>query len=233
MAGIPILESITSFAYYVMGAAGIIGLGLLMVQESFGIPPVPAEIVLPLAGSLVLMGEYSFWAAFVVAMVGALAGSVVAYAIGRWGRSWLDHRAMRRLGYDPKTFSRMDDFFRRRGPITVLLLRFVPLVRTYISFPAGAARMDLRRFCLYTAIGNAPFIAALLYLGYVLGANWQEVFRVFAILDYLVVAAVVLLAIYLVLRWRQVIGPGFPPTLTRSSGSRPPEEGAPPDGTDR
>ena len=216
-----------------MGAAGLAGLGLLMVQESFGIPPIPAEIVLPLAGSLVLVGEYAFWTAFLVAMVGALCGSVVAYAVGRWGRSWLDHRYMRRLGYDPKYFDRMDDYFRRRGPITVLLMRFVPIIRTYVSFPAGAARMDMRRFAAYTAIGNAPFIGALLYIGYLLGENWPEVYHIFSYLDYLVIAGLIALAIYAVLRWRKWIGPGFPPRVTPSNGSHPPEASAPPDGTVR
>jgi membrane protein DedA with SNARE-associated domain len=230
-AGIPILESITSFVYYVMGAAGLVGLCLLMVQESFGIPPVPAEIILPLAGSLVLMGEYSFWAALLVALVGSLAGSIVAYAVGRWGRTWLDHRYMRRLGYDPKYFDRMDDYFRRRGPVTVLVMRLVPIIRTYISFPAGAARMDLKRFSLYTTVGNVPFVVALIYVGYYLGQNWQEVFRIFSYLDYLVVAGLVILGLYAILRWRRVIGPGWPPKLTRSTESHPPEAAGPPGGT--
>jgi membrane protein DedA with SNARE-associated domain len=112
--------------------------------------------------------------------------------------------------------------------VTILLGRLVPLVRAYISYPAGAARVPPPRFGTYTVAGSFPFAVGMIYLGFVLGSHWQEILPIFHVLDYVIVAGILVFGVYVVLRVRGTVAPGWPPRLTRSTGSPPPGGGAPP-----
>jgi membrane protein DedA with SNARE-associated domain len=225
---IPLVETVVNVVLYIMGTAGLVGLALLMVVESFGIPPLPSEIILPFAGFLVAMGAYSFAAGFAVAMVGALAGALLAYSVGRWGRHWLVRRPWaRRLGFEPKNLDRMDRFFVRRGQSTVAVARVIPVVRSYISYPAGASQMNPTRFAAYTLAGSAPFTIALMYLGYVLRSHWEVIVPYFHIVDYIAIVVIVAAVVYIGLRWTGHLGPGFPPRRVGRSPSAPHEEPPP------
>ncbi|MGA7922401.1 MAG: DedA family protein [Thermoplasmata archaeon] len=228
MVSIPIIETVVSVVLYVLGIAGLVGLGLLMIVESFGIPPLPSEVILPFAGFLVATGHYSFLAAFLVALAGALVGSFLAYAVGRWGRGWLESQGRGRFRLDPKLLNRMDEYFAHRGQLTVIVARVIPVVRSYISYPAGTAKMDPVKFAVYTLAGGAPFTFGLLYLGYLLGSRWTAILPIFQIADYFVIAAIIVGAVYLFLRWQKRIGPGFPPKWTDASPSPPTEGISPP-----
>lgn len=228
MVDIPLIETVTSLITAALTAGGLAALFGLMVVESFGIPPIPSEIILPFAGFLVATGTFSWPGAMAAALLGGLAGSLLAYAAGRWGRHWLTRSNGRWLRVDEKQLATMDSWFARHGEGTVLLARVVPVVRSYISYPAGTARMEPVRFSVYTLVGAFPFTLALIYLGYVLRSHWSEILPVFHILDYLAVAAIVVGIAYLALRWRGTVAPGWPPRLTRSTARPPPAEGAPP-----
>lgn len=226
MVSIPIIETVASVIEMVMTYAGLPGLVALMAVESFGIPPLPSEIILPFAGFLVAVGTFSFPGAFTAALIGGVLGSYAAYAVGRWGRHLVVGEG--RLKLDPKHLDSMDRWFTRRGESTVLISRLIPVVRSYISYPAGTARMAPGKFGIYTAVGAAPFTAVLIYAGYALGKNWQAILPIFRLLDYGVAAAIVVLVIYILLRWRGVVASGWPPRLTRSSAPPPPAGDAPP-----
>jgi membrane protein DedA with SNARE-associated domain len=226
MLSIPLLETLVAWLTAVLTAGGLAALFGLMVVESFGIPPLPSEVILPFAGYLVYRGVYSFSEAFVVALAGGLVGAFIAYAVGRYGRHWLARSGTGLFRIDPKHLEAMDFWFARRGEPTVAFARLLPIVRAYISYPAGTARMDPLRFGLFTAVGAAPFAAGLLYAGVFLGPHWNSLESTFRYLDVVAVVLIVGAAVYVALRWHGTISSGWPPRLTRSSGSpRPAEDG--------
>jgi membrane protein DedA with SNARE-associated domain len=224
---VPIIETLVNLLTAVLRAGGLPALFALMVVESVGIPPLPSEVILPFAGFLVASGVYPFAAAFVAALAGGVTGSVIAYAIGRYGRAWLERSGTGGFRLDPKHLASMDRWFAKHGESTVGLARLLPIVRAYISYPAGTARMSPARFGLYTTLGAAPFTGGLIYAGYVLGQHWSALEAAFRILDYFAIGFLVALVVYVALLWRHVITGGFPPRLTRSSGSPRPAEDAP------
>jgi membrane protein DedA with SNARE-associated domain len=203
MFSLPIVETVVSVLTAVLTAGGLAALFGLMTVESLGLPPLPSEVILPFAGFLVFSGVYPFWAAFLAALAGGVVGAFAAYAIGRYGRHWLERPGKGLLHVDPKHLRAMDDWFGRHGEPTVGFARLLPIVRAYISFPAGTARMEPKKFGIYTALGAAPFTAGLLYVGFVLGKNWNTVQSTFRYLD--VLAAVVIVAglVYVAYRWRR------------------------------
>lgn len=228
MVSIPIIETITSLITAALTAGGLSALFALMVVESFGIPPLPSEIILPFAGFLVALGTFSWTGAVLTALLGGLTGSFIAYAVGRWGRHWLVRAGTGRLRLNERQLASMDAWFTRHGEATIIAGRLIPLVRAYISYPAGAAEVPPARFAVYTLIGSFPFTLGMIYVGFVLRSNWQEILPIFHALDYVLVAGIVAFAVYVVLRLRGTVAPGWPPRLTRSTGPPPPAGGAPP-----
>ncbi|HLH69904.1 MAG TPA: DedA family protein [Candidatus Dormibacteraeota bacterium] len=152
---------------------GLLGVLVLMVAESCGLP-VPSEVVMPLAGALAGAGHLSLAGAVVCGAVGNLIGSLIAYGLAaRFGTELLLGPGSR-LGISRRHLELADRWFERRGLVAVFVGRFVPVVRTYISFPAGLARVPLGRFCLLTFLGALPWSAALAVGGYVLGSNYAS-----------------------------------------------------------
>jgi len=227
MFSLPIVETLVAVLTAVLTAGGLTALFGLMVVESLGIPPLPSEVILPFAGYLVFSGVYPFWEAFLAALAGSLVGAFSAYAIGRYGRHWLERSGTGGLRLDPDHLRAMDAWFARYGEPAVGFARLVPILRAYISFPAGTARMDPRKFGAYTALGTIPFTLALLYVGVLLGRNWASIQGTFHYLDVVAVVVLVGAAVYVALRWRGVLSGGFPPRLIRSTGSPRPAEVGP------
>lgn len=222
---ISIVGSLAWFVVSTMTYIGLTGLFLLMVAESFGIPPLPSEVILPFAGFLVAEGVFGLYPTIFVAVAGGLVGSFAAYAVGRWGREWLARRSLGSLSFDPKSMARVDGWFTRHGEATVALTRLVPVIRGYISYPAGFARMKPLKFGVYTLIGSIPFTLAFLYAGIRLEGSWTVIQSYFTLLNYVFIAAVVLAALYLLLVFTDQITWGWPPRRVRTPGSPP--EGAP------
>jgi membrane protein DedA with SNARE-associated domain len=192
-------ESVINIIVTVLRVAGLPGLFALMTVESFGVPPLPSEVILPFAGFLVASGQFPLGPTVAIALGGALLGAYIAYAVGRWWR----HR-ISGFGFGPVRISddhlaRMDRWFARRGEATVAVARCVPVLRAYISYPAGTARMDAGKFGAYTLVGSVPFILTFLYAGILLGQHWTRVEAELQYVDYALYAAVVVGAIYLVL----------------------------------
>jgi membrane protein DedA with SNARE-associated domain len=204
-----------------MRTIGLPGLFALMVVESFGIPPLPSEVILPFAGFLIATGfrpawwaEYTWPTVMVAAVLGGLVGAVIAYEVGRAGGPAFVRGLGRRVGVGESDLARAEMFFERRGPITVFVARLIPLVRAYISYPAGAARMERPRFALYTVLGATPFTAALVWAGTILGDHYTALEGTFQYLDIAVVigAAALVLLLYLRHRGRRGARPATPPS---------------------
>lgn len=156
-----------------LGSWGVWGIAAGMALESANIP-IPSEVILPLGGYLAWRGYLSYWEAVAAGLVGSLAGSLASYLLGRWaGRPFLE-RYGRYLFVRRSELDAADRWFARYGPLAVLLGRLVPGVRTFISLPAGVARMPLGHFLAYSAAGAAPWTAALTWAGMAAGEQWER-----------------------------------------------------------
>lgn len=158
----------------VISALGYLGLVLLLIAENL-FPPIPSEVVLPLAGFLVGRGDLSFAGALAAATTGSTAGALILYGMGRWGGRRLVLRYGRWLRVDRSRLVRAEGWFERWGDWVVLFARVVPVARSVVSIPAGTAKMPLVRFLVLTTIGSAVWNALLIGAGVILGANWATV----------------------------------------------------------
>jgi membrane protein DedA with SNARE-associated domain len=202
-------QIVIPFLNTLYGAVGYVGVFLAMTIESAMIP-LPSELILPFAGFLVsdptqlepITGQaWSFWVVVVVATAGNTAGSIIAYAIGAWGGRPFLERYGRYILIRPHEIELADRFFIRWGSQTVFIGRLLPIVRTFISFPAGVARMPLGKFVLFSTLGALPWSILLAYAGVVLGENWVEIRHALQPFD-LAIAVAVVLAVLLFLAWR-------------------------------
>ena len=235
--------SLTALAFTiileVMRQIGLPGLFALMAVESFGVPPLPSEIILPFAGVLIVTGapDFNWPSVMFAALSGGLVGALAAYQVGRWAGLPVLRRLGSRVGLEERDLERAEDFFARRGPITVFLARLVPIIRAFISYPAGAARMDRVRFSVYTVAGAAPFTAALVWAGTVLGSpsNFRVLQQDFGYLDYVAGAAIVVGLLWVLYRARRrQRHPTAAPTsgttvTTTTTSSTPPRARVPPE----
>lgn len=168
-----ILNFLVQFITHVIDLGGYGGVAALMGIESACIP-LPSEIIMPFAGYLVYLGHLNlFWTATAGA-VGCNAGSLIAYWIGAKGGRPLVERYGKWVLMSHHDLDRMTRFFDKHGSITVLLARLLPVVRTFIAFPAGIARMPQLRFHIYTFVGSWPWCLALAYAGKKLGESWDD-----------------------------------------------------------
>jgi membrane protein DedA with SNARE-associated domain len=196
-------------------SVGYLGLALAMGIESACIP-LPSELVLPLAGWMVSLGIFSFWPAVLTATIGGTLGSILAYWVGALGGRPLLLRYGRYVLISQHEIEIAERWFARYGEATAFFSRLLPVVRTFISLPAGISRMSFPRFVLYTFLGSLPWSAVLVYVGVLLQSNWETVRAVLAPFDYVIVLVVVAAIAYFV--YRRV-------TSLRSVGSRPIEKG--------
>ncbi len=221
-----LIGSVVDVIILIMTTVGLPGLFALMAVESFGVPPVPSEVILPFAGFLIADGTYSLTGALTVALLGGLIGSFAGYAVGRWWRHRITGLGLGRLRLEPRHLERMDRYFARRGEVTVGVARLLPVVRSYISYPAGTAKMPAARFGIYTLVGSVPFTLGLIYAGMVLRSNWTVVTSYFNLLNYPLIALVGLAVIYILLQVVGVLAPGWPPR--RAVRASPSAEATPP-----
>jgi membrane protein DedA with SNARE-associated domain len=214
-------QIVIPFLNTLYGATGYLGVTLAMAIESAMIP-LPSELILPYAGFLIsdpsqiepLTGApWSYWIAVIVATLGNTLGSLVGYAIGaRGGRPFLERYGKYML-IRQHELELADRFFEKYGPATAFFSRLMPIVRTFISFPAGVARMHLGKFIVYSTAGALPWSMLLIWAGQQLGANWVEIRHMLEPYD-LLIAALVIAAGLLFIWWRLGM-PGW-----RRSGGR-------------
>jgi membrane protein DedA with SNARE-associated domain len=169
-----IIEPVGAWVIHVISALGYAGVVICMAIESACIP-LPSEIIMPFSGSLVAAGRFNLWLVSLAGAFGCLVGSVAAYAAGYWGGRPFIERWGKWILLSARELAWADRLFARYGSATVFVTRLLPVVRTFISLPAGIARMPFGRFCLYTFVGSFPWCLALAYVGLKLGERWQEI----------------------------------------------------------
>ena len=168
-----LISLIVTWVVAVISAAGYLGVVGLMAIESACIP-LPSEVIMPFAGYLVSLGQFSLVGAATAGALGCNVGSTVAYYVAAWGGRPAVERWGRYVLFGPDDLARTDAFFARYGAATVFIGRLLPVVRTFIAFPAGLARMPMLKFQVYTFIGSWPWCYALAYVGYKLGQRWHS-----------------------------------------------------------
>jgi membrane protein DedA with SNARE-associated domain len=186
----------------VVDALGLGGVFVLMVLESACIP-IPSEATMLFAGFNVSHGHYSLFAAVAVGSVANLVGSWIAYAVGYYGRvGWL-LKYGKKVGIKESHLKTADRWFERHGDATVFFTRMLPIVRTFISLPAGVARMPFWRFTILTLAGCIPWVFLLTFAGQQAGNNWHKWKDNLHYVDYAVVALIVVGSVYLIVRGRR------------------------------
>lgn len=167
-----LINFLANTVVWVIGITGYYGVFFLMLIESCGIP-MPSEVIMPFSGFLVVSGKLGFWQIVILGTLGNLAGSILAYYIGKKGGRPFFEKYGRYMLIHGKDLDLADRWFKKYGELTVFFGRLLPVVRTYISFPAGIAGMGLKKFSFYTAAGALPWSFLFAYLGVKMGNNWD------------------------------------------------------------
>src|SRR3954447_5571731 len=196
-----VVEPIVDLATEFIGSAGVAAVFLLMTLESACIP-VPSEAIMLFAGFSVSKGELTMFGIVAAGVLGNLAGSWIAYAVGYYGRIDLLERT-KLIHISPKHLKWADDWFERYGTWTVFFSRMLPIIRTFISLPAGVAKMPFWRFTLLTLAGCIPWVLLLAFIGKEAGDNWESWKDSLHYVDYAVVAAIAIGIVWLVIRGRR------------------------------
>jgi membrane protein DedA with SNARE-associated domain len=168
-----ILEILSGFIVAVISAMGYGGIMLLMAIESACIP-LPSEVIMPFSGYLVYKGDFNIWWVAVAGAIGCVLGSLVAYWVGMYGGRPLIEKYGRYILISHHDLDLADRWFKSYGEVIVFASRLLPVIRTFIAFPAGVARMNLTRFVLYTFLGSFPWCLGLAYVGQLLGEQWDK-----------------------------------------------------------
>ena len=220
-------QIVIPFLASLYGAVGYLGVLLAMAIESAMIP-LPSELILPFAGFLIsdpakieplTNGPWSFWIVVVVATLGNTLGSLIAYGIGAWGGRPFLERYGKYLLIRHHEIELAEHFFLKWGAPTAFFSRLIPIVRTFISFPAGVARMPIRTFVIYSTAGAFLWSMVLVWAGVQLGENWEQIRRALQPFD-LVIAVLAVIGVALFVWWR-LGSPGL--SRVRGRGGEPPQ----------
>ncbi len=199
-----ILELVTAFIIGTISLLGYGGIVLLMAIESACIP-LPSEIIMPFSGYLVYTGRFNLWLVSIAGAFGCVVGSLVAYWVGMYGGRPLIEKYGKYVLVSHHDLDLADRWFNRFGEVIVFVSRLLPAVRTFIAFPAGVARMNLKKFIIYTFAGSLPWCLGLAYVGQKLGEQWDKDPRLktlFHRFDFVIGIVIVLAAAWWV--WRHV-----------------------------
>ena len=194
-------------------AVGYVGVAVAVALETI-VAPIPSEVILPMAGWKVSQSvsdpsvlepltslPWNIPLAVILATVGSVVGALVGYAIGAWGGRPILDRYGRYVGIGADDLDRADRWFDRWGSWAVFFGRMVPLVRTFVSYPAGISRMPMGRFLLFSTLGSLPWNLALIYAGFVVGDNYEDISRTIKPFEYVIYAVVIGGAVLFVARW--------------------------------
>jgi membrane protein DedA with SNARE-associated domain len=194
-----IIGLVTNFIINTISSLGYAGVGLMMAIESACIP-LPSEIIMPFAGFLAAQGKFSLLGVALAGALGCVIGSVIAYAVGiLGGRSFIEKYGKYIL-ISRHDLEIADNFFNKYGSGAIFFSRLLPVVRTFISLPAGIAKMNFSKFVIYSFLGSLPWCWALAYLGKILGDHWDTLGVYFHKFDFVIVAVILLGVVWYVRR---------------------------------
>jgi len=185
----------------VISQTGYGGITFLMALESACIP-IPSEIIMPFSGSLVFEGRFIFWQVVLWGAIGNLIGSIAAYLVGYYGGRPLIEKYGKYLLISFHDLEKADQWFNKYGQSTVFFSRLLPVIRTFISLPAGISRMDFKKFSFYTLAGSLLWSFVLTYAGVIMGKNWTALEIYFRKFQWVIGGLIVLVIIWWI--WRHI-----------------------------
>lgn len=187
-----ILVLISSWIIIIIKYSGYFGVFLLMTVESLNVP-IPSEITMSFAGFLVSTGVFSFWVLVIIGTFGNLVGSLMSYFLASFIIKNRKRYKILKIFISDIFLHKSEEWFKKYGLLSVGFSRVLPIIRTFISLPAGLGKMNLWKFSVYTSLGSFVWSFALVYFGMVLGNNWEYISRYTKILDYVVVVMFLLM----------------------------------------
>ncbi len=193
------LVLLSAFVIWIISTLGYAGIVLAMAIESACIP-LPSEVIMPFSGYLVSQGRFTLWGVSLAGAVGCTLGSAIAYGVGAYGGRPFILKYGRYFLISAHEMDRADRWFARYGMSATFISRLLPVIRTFISLPAGIARVPFGRFLFYAFLGSLPWSWALAYVGLLLGEHWDRVGGVLHSLDVVIVAGLLAGAAWFV--WR-------------------------------
>lgn len=200
-----IIGYLTHFIIQIISTSGYLGIFILMALES-ALIPIPSEVTMPFSGYLASTGRFNFALVVLIGAFANLFGSVVTYLVAHWGEEAFVHDLVKKYGkyilISEHELTRSEKWFRDHGEKIAFFSRVLPVVRTFISLPAGMAHMNFKRFCILTFLGSLIWSWLLAYIGLVLGKNWNSLHPYYQKFEYIIVGGCAVLAIYYI--WHKV-----------------------------
>lgn len=198
-----IIQTLTNIIISFIQTTGYAGIFVLMAAES-ALIPIPSEITMPFAGFLASQGKLNVYVVIFVGAFANLVGSLLAFWLGWWGEEHLIRNLIRKYGkfllISEGEYDRAEKWFRKYGEKIVFFSRILPIIRTFISLPAGIAKMNIWRFSILTFVGSLIWSVFLTYIGFTLGKNWHSIEVYYRKFEYAIVVAVFLLGFYYLYR---------------------------------
>lgn len=200
-----IISTLTNLIITVISSTGYTGIFLLMAAES-ALIPIPSEITMTFGGYLASVGKFNIYIVIFVGAFANLVGSWLAYFLGYWGERSIVLNIIKKYGryilISEHEFEKSEKWYRKYGEIITFLSRILPVIRTFISLPAGIAKMNFWRFTLFTFVGSLFWSGLLAYIGFVLGKNWNSLHPYYQKFEFVIVGAGILLAGYYI--WHKI-----------------------------
>lgn len=194
-----IIEIVTNFIISGISTFGLAGIGGMMAIESACVP-LPSEVIMPFAGFLVAQGKFSLFSVSLAGAIGCVVGSVIAYAVGAWGGRGFIEKYGKYVLISRHDLTIADNFFNKYGSSAIFLSRLMPVIRTFISLPAGIARMNFNKFVIYTFLGSWLWCLALAYIGKKLGDHWNTLGVYFHKFDFVIGIVIIVGVVWYVRR---------------------------------
>lgn len=208
MVALEIISNLTNFIIQTISNSGYAGIFFLMVAES-ALIPIPSEVIMPFSGYLVSTGKFNVIGVIMAGSIGNLVGSLIAYFVGMYlGRGFVLKYGKYVL-LKKSHLETAESYFQKYGNKAILISRLLPAIRTYVSLPAGVAKMNLKKFSAYTLIGSIIWNTALTYIGITLGQEWDTIRKYSSYFDVIVVIAVI---IGIICYWKRRRKPAENPT---------------------
>lgn len=202
------IEFVFEYAASIISYFGYLGVFILMTLESM-IFPVPSEAVMPFAGYIAYQGKFNLLFVVFIATLGSIFGSLISYYIGKYGGEKFVSKIGKYMFLNEEHLIMTEQWFNRRGQSTIFISRFIPVVRHFISIPAGIAKMNKAKFITYTFLGAFGWNYILAYAGFKLGKNWKLISEYSGYIDIAVIIGILLLLIlYLYKRKKEKPIPG-------------------------
>lgn len=199
------VEHIINIIIVILDKLGYLGTFLGMLFESACIP-IPSEIILPFGGYLSFKGHLNLVLVIISGTLGGTVGSIIAYLIGSRGGRPLVEKYADKLHLSKEKIEKSDAMFNKYGDKIIFFSRLLPIIRTFISLPAGIAKMNFSKFVLYTIVGSAIWSAFLVYLGFIMGENWETIRSYYHYADVAMVILVIAFILYKIITRKKTFG---------------------------